>query len=232
MKLQCIVLLLFPIFLFGQTPRIAVLESDSILVQSQWYALLKVEAQTLADFVQDSILKVEVEKYTLRYTELMDEYERYSCTGYSPKREKEMEQELQERQESLEHLAKVADEVLFTYENGLLEFWKQELLIVVDSLATIWKYDFVLPKEMLVFLSPENAKEQALFEQAVLKVLNQRIGEMDKKDWQIKSKAFQKECLEKIQKEIYVLPIDVQKELSKLDVFRIIALCMHGAKLT
>ncbi|MBL4651002.1 MAG: hypothetical protein JKY03_14825 [Aureispira sp.] len=229
MKLNYLILFLFPVFSFGQTPRIAFLESDSILVQSNWYALLVEDIQAFGNFVRDSILEVETEKHTLRYRELMDEVLRYSCWDYDSKHEKEIEQEMQGRQENLKHLAKTADEFLSAYEDSLLLLWKEELLVVVDSLAVVWKYDFVLAKEAMVFLSVDNTKEQAMFEQAIIKVLNQKPSI---KKWAPKIEALKKESLKNIRAAIYLFPVDVRKALSKLDVFRKVALWMHGAKLT
>jgi len=225
--LKYILFFLFPVFLFGQSSRIAVLESDSILVASRWYTFLKEDIQAFADVVEDSILDVEMEKHRFRCKELMEEYERYSCSYGSY--QKEMEEELQERNDNIKHLANAAERFLAIYENDILELWKEELTLVIDSLAVVWRYDFVLNREAMVFLPSENTKEQVRFKQAILKALNERIG---KKDWKIKTQMLQKKCLDNIQKEIYVHPLDVQKELLKLDVFRKIALWMHGAKLT
>jgi hypothetical protein len=227
MKLNYLLLLLFPVFSFGQIPRITFLESDSILVQSQWYALLEEDIQALNSFVKDSILEVEMEKHTLRYEELVEEFQHY-C-GHNRSYEMEIEQELKDRQENLKYLAKTADEFLSAYEDSLLVLWKEELLLVVDSLAVVWKYDFVLSKQAMVFLTIDNTKEQALFEQAIIKVLNQKPSI---KKWEPKIELLQKECLKSIRAGIYVHPVDVQKELSKLDVFRKVALWMHGARLT
>jgi hypothetical protein len=227
MKLKFLFFLFLPIYLFAQAPRIVVLESDSILVQSKWYALLKDDIQVFTNLVKDSIIEVENEKYRLRKEELWEEYKQYYCAGY--KDEKEMEQELKDRSENIKALYITAEKHILVYENNLLGLWKEELLVVVDSFAVDWKYDFVLPKQALIYSSPDYVKEQALFEEAILKSLNQGI---DEKDWETKTQVVQKECLENIRKAIRIHPVDVQKALSKLDVFRMIALWMHGAKLT
>jgi hypothetical protein len=229
MKINYLLFLLFPVFSFGQMPRIAFLESDSILVQSDWYLLLEEEVQALNTFVKDSILEVEMEKHRLRYEELVAKYLRISCAGYDPHYEREMEQELEDRQENLKYLALTADEFLSAYEDSLLLLWKDELVLVVDSLAVVWKYDFVLKKEAMAFLFIDNTKEQALFEQAIIRVLNQKPSI---KKWMPKMEVLQKESLKNIRAKIYIFPADVVKALSKLDVFRRVALWMHGAKLT
>jgi len=229
MKFNCLLLLLFPLFSLGQMPRIAFLEPDSLLVQSDWYALLKEDIQALNTLVKDSILEVEIKKHTLRYEELMEEHLRYSCAGYNPKHEKAMEQEGQDLQENLKYLAKTADKFLSAYEDRLLLFWKEELLVVVDSLAVVWKYDFVLAKQTMLFLSTDDTKEQTLFEEAILTALNQRFRLQERP---FNTKELQKECLKNIRAAIFIFPIDAQKALSKLDVFRRVALWMHGARLT
>lgn len=228
-KYLLLLLLLFPLLSLGQMPRIAFLESDSILVQSDWYPLLEEEVQALGNFIQDSILEVEMEKHRLRYEELLAKYLRISCAGYDPHYEREMEQELEDRQENLKYLALTADEFLSAYEDSLLLLWKDELVLVVDSLAVVWQYDFVLRKEAMAFLSIDNTKEQALFEQAIIKVLNQKPSI---KKWGPKIAVLQKKTLKNIRAAIYIFPADVVKALSKLDVFRRVALWMHGAKLT
>lgn len=229
MKLNYLFLLLFPVLSFGQTPRIAFLASDSILLKSEWYALLKEDVEVLTNFVKDSIVELEQERHTLRYEELMKAYERYSCAGYDPRREREMVQEMEDRQKSLRYLAETAEALILVYEDSLLVLWKEELLIVVDSLAMDWGYDLVLEKEALLFLPIDTIGAQILFEEAVVKGLNQRV---DKKQWDRKRAGVQKKCIKSIQKGIYVIPVNVKKELSKLDVFRKVALWMHGAKLT
>jgi hypothetical protein len=229
MNLNYLLFLLFPICSFGQNLRITYLESDSVLLHSKWYTLLKEDVEGLANWARDSILDLESKKHTARYEELMKAYERYSCTGYDSKREKEMVEEMEDRQVHLKSFAESAEALLLSYEDSLLVLWKEELLIVVDSLALDWNYDFVLKKEALAFLPIETARVQILFEEAVVKGLNQRI---DKNKWEIKRAELQKKCTESIQKGMYVIPVNVQKELSKLDVFRKVALWMHGAKLT
>lgn len=228
MKLNYLFLLLFPLFSVGQTPRIAFLESDSILVQSDWYALLEEDVQALGNFIQDSILEVEMEKHTLRYNEFLESLQGH-CGHHGSNYEMDIDQEMKDRQENLKHLAKTADEFLSAYEDSLLLLWKEELLLVVDSLAVVWKYDFVLAKEAMVFLSVDNTKEQILFEQAIIKALNQKTSI---KKWAPKIEALKKEGLKNIRAAIYIFPVDVRKALSKLDVFRRVALWMHGAKLT
>lgn len=227
MKLNCLLLLLFPVFSFGQTPRIAFVESDSILAKSQWYALLKEDVEVLTSFVKDSIIELEVERHTLRYKEIT-ESPQYYC-GYSIRAQMEIEQEMEDRQESLQRLAKTAERRLSTYEDSVLTFWEEELVLVIDSLAVVWQYDLVLRKTAMVFLDSDNTKEQKLFEEAIIKVLNRRG---DKINWSVKIAKLQKECLENIRKAIYVHPVDVEKVLSEKDVFRKVALWMHGAKLT
>lgn len=227
MKLNCLFFLLFPIFSFGQAPRIAFVESDSILAKSQWYALLKEDVEVLTSFVKDSIIEREVERHTLRYKEIT-ESPQYYC-GYSIRAQMEIEQEMQNRQESLQRLAETAEELLSAYQDSLLTLWEEELILVVDSLAVVWQYDFVLRKSAMVFLDSDYTKAQSLFEEAIIKALNQKV---DKVDWGVKTQKAQKECLKNIRKAIYVHPVDVEKVLSEKDVFRRVALWMHGAKLT
>lgn len=227
MKLNYLFLLLFPILSFGQSPRIAFLASDSILLKSEWYALLKEDVEVLTSFVKDSIVELEQERYRLRYEELLNAYT-HSC-GHGRRYEMEIEQEIQDRQESLQALAETAEEFIIAYEDSLLVLWEEELIFITDSLMFLWKYDLVLRKEVMVFLDKESAKEQGLFEEAIIKKLNQKI---DKVAWATKTKTIQEECIKNIQQLIYVHPVDVKKKLSKLDVFRRVALWMHGAKLT
>lgn len=228
MKFKYLLLLLFPLFSVGQSPRIAFLESDSILVQSDWYPLLEEDIQALGNFIQDSILEVEMGKHTLRYNELLESLQR-SCGHYDSNYEMDIDQEMKDRQENLKHLGETADEFLSAYEDSLLLLWKEELLLVVDSLAVVWKYDFVLKKEAMVFLSIDKTEEQILFEEAIIKALNQRPSI---KKWKPEIEVLQKECLKNIRAAIDIFPVDVRKALSKLDVFRKVALWMHGAKLT
>lgn len=227
MKLNCLFFLLFPLFSFGQAPRIAFIESDSILAKSQWHVLLKEDINGLASFFKDSIIELEVERYTLRYKEIT-ESPQYYC-GYSVRAQMEIEQEMQDRQESLQRLAETAEELLLAYEDSLLILWEEELVLVVDSLAVVWEYDLVLRKTAMVFLDSDYTKAQSLFEEAIIKALNQKV---DQVDWGIKTQKAQKECLKNIRKAIYVHSVDVKKVLSEKDVFRRVALWMHGAKLT